>query len=62
MKKKPTDWRQDIQTEINFMAAEERRKDDLIRGVVESIKKYPKSEWPDIIEGVEKVLKKFKSN
>ena len=52
MKKKPTDWKQDIFTEIDFMTAEERRKNELIRGVLEAKLKsmgLPKYRWQDII-------------
>ena len=62
MGKKPTDWTDDIWTDLDFMAAEERRKDDLIRGLLEAeLKsiKFPEHRWPDIIE---KALKELKSN
>ncbi len=52
-KKKPTYWRQDIWTDLDFMAAEERRKNELIRAVLEAKLKsmgFPKYRWQDIIE------------
>ena len=57
MKKKPPDqFRQDIHTAIDFMAADERIKKEHIRRVLEALKKFPKDQWQDIIEKVLKDL------